>query len=241
MERLNQRLLARDTFEAHRIIEAGQKEEPSAAVAIACNMMAGAVTRAAIDHSAGDLEDERLESFAAAFDHVWQEVLDDLELPHPDHLKQVGGLRALCLPARGVCDFQVARIVATFLTNEGWSATAMESRMLARDVAVQVKDGEVDVCVVTALGERAAAHARYVCRSLTMHGWHGPIAVLVMPGEHLTATDLERLAHVGANEVVKSQAELALKLPALTQRARLERESESTEGSEGAAVPAPVV
>jgi predicted PurR-regulated permease PerM len=241
MERLNQRLLARDTFEAHRIIEAGQKEEPSAAVAIACNMMAGAVTRAAIDHSAGELEDERLESFAAAFDHVWQEVLDDLELPNPEHLKQAGGLRALCIPARGVCDSQVARIVSTFLTNEGWAARAMESRLLARDVAVQVKDGEVDVCVVTALGERAAAHARYVCRSLTMHGWHGPIAVLVMPGEHLTATDLERLAHVGANEVVKSQAELALKLPALTQRARIEREGEPAEGSDVPVVIAPVV
>lgn len=226
MERLNQRLLARDTFEAHRIIEERQQEEPNTSVAVACDIIAGAVTRAAIDHASGELDDERLESFSGAFDRLWQEVLDDLELPQHESTPQSERLRALCVPARGLCDYHVARVVATFLTAEGWSASAMEQRLLARDAASHVNAGEVDVCVVVAIGQRAPAHARYVCRHLSMHGWGGPIAVLVMPGEHVTASDWERLANVGAQEVVKSLAELALKLPALTQRARMERELE---------------
>ncbi len=232
VERLNQRLLARDTFESLRIIDEERKHEPSAAVTNTCNLLSGAVTRAAMDHATGEIDDERLQSFSTAFDHVWQEVSDDFESPVADPSAPHGGLRALCVPARGVCDFHAARIAAAFLTNECWAASAVEQRLLARDVAAQAKDGEYDVCIVSAIGERAAAHARYVCRQLTMQGWHGPIAVLVMPGEHLTATDMERLAAVGAGEVVKSHAELAIKLNALTERARLECNSAEPSSSD---------
>lgn len=222
IERLYQRLIARDTFESLRIIDEEKKNEHGAGVAATCTLLAGAVTRASVDHAVGDIDDERLQAFSTAFNVVWEEVADDFDLPTEVEVEAGAGSRALCLPARGVCDAHAARIVATFLTSEGWRAKAIESRMLVRDVAAQAKDGAVDVCVVSAIGERAAAHARYVCRQLTMQGWHGPIAVLVMPGEHLTAKELEQLAAVGATEVVKSHQELALKLSSLTERARLE-------------------
>jgi methylmalonyl-CoA mutase cobalamin-binding subunit len=222
IERLYQRLIARDTFESLRIIDEEQKNEQGASVAATCTLLAGAVTRASVDHAVGDIDDERLQAFSTAFNVVWEEVADDFDLPADGDAEAGAGLRALCLPARGICDAHAARIVATFLMHEGWRAKALESRMLVRDMAEQAKDGAYDVCVISAIGERAAAHARYVCRQLTMQGWHGPIAVLVMPGEHLTAKELEQLAAVGATEVVKSHQELALKLSSLTERARLE-------------------
>ncbi len=230
IERLYQRLLARDSFESLRIIDEVRNENKATVVTSISGLLSGAVTNAAVDHALGEIDDERLQSFTSTFDHVWQEVVQEFDLPPPEELQERGSLRALCLPARGVCDAQGSRITAAFLTNEGWAATAAEPQLLGHDLAAAAVDGAFDVCVVTAIGERAAAHARYLCRRLTLQGWHGPIAVFVTPGESLTATDMERLAAVGAAEVIKSHAELALKLAALTERARIERELPATDG-----------
>lgn len=229
VERLYQRLLARDSFESLRIIDEVRHENKATVVTSTCGLLSGAVTNAAVDHALGEIDDDRLQSFTTTFDHVWQEVVQEFDLPTAEELKERGALRTLCLPARGVCDAQASRITAAFLMNEGWAATSAEQQMLGRDLAALAVDGAIDVCVITAIGERAPAHARYLCRQLMLQNWHGPIAVFVMPGESLTATDMERLAAVGAAEVIKSHAELALKLAALTERARIERDGSATD------------
>lgn len=231
-ERLYQRLLARDAFESFRIIDETRQEHKATPVPAICGLLSGAVTNAAIDHGLGEIDDERLQAFTKSFHHVWQEVMDDFDLPSHDELHQQGALQALLLPARGVCDREASRIAAAYLTHEGWHATVAEPQLLVSDLAKQAVDGAMDVCVITAIGERAAAHARYICRQLIMSGWHGPTAVLAMPGEHLTASALERLTAAGVAEVVGTHAELAAKLSTLTERARVERDVAAAENSE---------
>lgn len=222
-ERLYQRLLARDAFESFRIVDETRQENKTLPVPAICGLFSGAVASAAVDHGLGEIDDERLQAFTKSFHHVWQEVYDDFDLPTNDALHQQNAPRALCLPARGVCDREASRVAAAFLMHEGWHATVAEPQLLVSELVRQAHEGEVDICVISAIGERAAAHARYVCRQLIMSGWLGPIVVLVMPGEHLTAAALERLTSSGAAEVVRNHGELAMKLNALTEKARIAR------------------
>jgi len=239
-ERLYQRLLARDAFESFRIVDETRHEHKATPVPAICGLFSGAVASAAVDHGLGEIDDERLQAFTKSFHHVWQEVMDDFDLPTHDALHRQNAPRALCLPARGVCDREASRIAAAFLIHEGWHATVAEPQLLVNELVKQAHEGAVDICVISAIGDRAAAHARYVCRQLIMSGWLGPIVVLVMPGEHLTAAALERLTSSGAAEVVRNHGELATKLTALTEKGRIDRAATANQAVDPAATqPAP--
>jgi methylmalonyl-CoA mutase cobalamin-binding subunit len=242
--RVYQRLIAGDDEEALGLAQDCLKEMPLEAVYDA--VLIPALAKAEVDRHRGMLDDarhaavrqglreiaealgdqQRAEDSAAATAMTVREAkgtngdeaaaeADSNELRRPS-LPRGAAVHVLCLPAHDAGDEVAGLMLAQLLERRGYRVTAPSAASLASERVELVEDRETDAVVVSATPPKAALHARYLLKRLSVRN-PGTEVFLGLWGNARASNDA-RSHDFGAARVVTSLAEAQEQLDQLAHR-----------------------
>jgi predicted PurR-regulated permease PerM len=184
-ERVYQRLLARDQEEATDVVE--EYLEKQSIDQVFDTVLLPSLAMAETDRHAGRLDEGRSQFMRTAMRQMIDELFDEARA---NEAKEKGKgsagdsaaapqrpvvlvpegvrVRVVILPAHDEADEIVGQMLAALLNLRGFEAHAVSQESLASEMLAAVESRSADVVVVSALPPAAVAHARYLCKRLTV-------------------------------------------------------------------------
>jgi len=202
--RVYQRLIASDEEEAAELIRDSRKDKTLEV--IYDKTLMPALGLAEIDFRRGKLDRERLEFIQQAMRDLIEELGDEererikaaaakekekdekSEAPRRTSLPKDCPINVMVLPARGVSDEIVGRMLGQLLELRGYCLTYAGAASLTSEMVGQIEKEKPDIVAVSAMPPAAVAHARYLCKRISERFAQTPTIVAVWD----TDTDLNR-------------------------------------------------
>jgi predicted PurR-regulated permease PerM/methanogenic corrinoid protein MtbC1 len=201
--RVYQRLIASDEEEAAELIRDSRKDK--SLEVIYDKTLMPALGLAEIDFRHGKLDRERLEFIQQAMRDLIEELGDEererskavfakeqkdekTEAPRRASLPKDCAVKVMVLPARGVSDEIVGRMLGQLLELRGYCLTYAGAASLTSEMVGQIEKEKPDIVAVSAMPPAAVAHARYLCKRISERFAQTPTIVAVWD----TDTDLNR-------------------------------------------------